>query len=169
LTQPHRPKSAPAPNTRIQILTPHFLVNPVKDAWAYDEDEVDDLTLGMDSSEGASEEGGSLVKRSRLSVLDPANVRDKKSRDGGVERKGNITKVGLNVELLSDASGPVEVGLSGKTTGSLNCFYSLTSKSGTHIGRKSFCHLGKKQRRAPRRKGPQRRIIRRSLSGSGWT
>jgi dynactin-4 len=49
-----------------------------------------------------------MGKRSRLSVLGGLGGSSRK-RDHGVERKGNISKVGLEVEVLPDAVGVVEV------------------------------------------------------------
>lgn len=48
-------------------------------------------------------------------VTDPAKSRMSlgghrhKGRESGVEKRGNVTKVGLEVEVYRDASGPVEV------------------------------------------------------------
>lgn len=36
-----------------------------------------------------------------------------KGRESGVEKRGNVTKVGLEVEVYRDASGPVEVSSEG--------------------------------------------------------
>ncbi|ORY25840.1 dynactin p62 family-domain-containing protein [Naematelia encephala] len=113
LTQPHQPKSAPTPNHLIFIPTQHFTVAALKDAWAYDDDEEeDDPMLGLEGSEGASEEGlGSVGKRSRLSALGSGSLRDKRGRDSGVDKKANTTKVGLEIEVLPGATGPVEFDL----------------------------------------------------------
>jgi dynactin-4 len=100
------------------VHVPHFTVNALKDAWAYDEEDDADHV-----SEEASEEvsstfsgptksslsgPGTAGKRSRLSVLGGLGGNSKK-KDHGVERRGNISKVGLEVEILPDAVGPVEV------------------------------------------------------------
>jgi hypothetical protein len=101
------------------VPVPHFTVHALKDAWAYDEEEEEDH-----GSEGHSEEGsstfsgptksstsgpGTIGKKSRLSVLGGLGGGDKKKKDHGVERKGNISKVGVELEVLPDASGPIEV------------------------------------------------------------
>lgn len=52
-----------------------------------------------------------MSKRSRLSVLGMSggNVRDKRGREPGVEKKGNVSKVGLEVEIMPGARGAIEV------------------------------------------------------------
>jgi dynactin-4 len=114
LTQSHTPRNGPQPNHHIHIPVQHFTVAALKDAWAYDDEEDEE---GPDGSEAASE-GSNLVgtissRRSRLSVLGGVAVgslRDKKDRrDAGIEKRGNVTKVGLEVEVLMGASGPIEV------------------------------------------------------------
>lgn len=117
LTQPHPPKNAPPSNHHIHIPTQHFTVAPFKDAWAYDEEEEeDDYLPALEGSEGVSEEGsssrGTLGTRSRKSLLMSGSVRDKKRGEGGVEKRGNTSKVGLEVEVLPGTSGPVEVSFS---------------------------------------------------------
>jgi dynactin-4 len=108
------PKNAPPANHHLHISTQHFTVNAFKDAWAYDEDEEDeDVLPALEGSEGLSEEGsalGTLGRRSRKSLLMTGSTRDKKRSDGGVEKKGNVSKVGLEVEVSQGASGRVEVG-----------------------------------------------------------
>jgi dynactin-4 len=109
----------PRATCSVFVPVPHFTVNALKDAWAYDEEEEDDH-----GSEGHSEEGSStfsgptksstsgpatLGKKSRLSVL--GGLGDKRKRDHGVERKGNISKVGVEVEILPEALGLIEVSL----------------------------------------------------------
>lgn len=64
--------------------------------------------FGFEGSEEASE-GSSLGQRSRLGVLGPNTSREKRKREGGVEKRGNVSKVAVEVELLPGASGPVEV------------------------------------------------------------
>lgn len=65
--------------------------------------------LGLEGSEGASEDGSSLSRRSRASILGTGGLRKKKRREAGVEKRGNVSKVLVEVEMLPDASGPVEV------------------------------------------------------------
>jgi dynactin-4 len=112
LTQPHAPRNSPPANNHLHIPTQHFTVAAMKDAWAYDDEEEDDP---LDGSENASEESSMIgtmsSRRSRMSVLGVgglAGLRDKK-RDTGVERRGNISKVGLEVEVQPEATGQVEV------------------------------------------------------------
>lgn len=114
LTQPHPPKGAPSANHHIHLPTQHFTVAPFKDAWAYDEEEEEeDGPPALESSEGVSEGGssskGTLGRRSRKSLLMSGSVRDKKRGELGVEKKGNTSIVGLEVEVLPGAVGPVEV------------------------------------------------------------
>jgi dynactin-4 len=102
------------------VPVPHFTVHALKDAWAYDEEEEEE----DHGSEGHSEEGsstfsgptksstsgpGTIGKRSRLSVRGGLGGGDRKKKDHGVERKGNISKVGIEVEILPGASGLIEV------------------------------------------------------------
>lgn len=100
---PAHQKRPPVPvNHHIHIPVQHFTVGALKDAWAYDEDEgdggdVDDLL-------GASEATGGHKSRMSLGGRH-------KGRDAGVEKRGNITKVSLEVEIDSEAEGRVEVSL----------------------------------------------------------
>ncbi|WWD16685.1 hypothetical protein CI109_101115 [Kwoniella shandongensis] len=124
LTQPHGPKNAPEPNHLLYLPTQHFTINALKDAWAYDEEEAEeDPTFGAGGSEaGFSEEGtvttgtgtgtGTLSKKSRMSILVGGSTREKRSRgETGVEKKGNTSIVGLEVEILPEAKGKVEFDL----------------------------------------------------------
>jgi dynactin-4 len=107
--------NAPPPNHHLHIPTQHFTVSALKDAWAYDEEEEDeDLLPGLEGSEGLSEEGstlGTLGRKSRKSVLGSGSLRDKKRGEAGVEKKGNISKVGLEIEVFPGASGAVKVSI----------------------------------------------------------
>ena len=115
------PSSRRDPHATCQVFVPvpHFTVHAQKDAWAYDEEEEEEH-----GSEGHSEEGsstfsgptkssisgpGTMGEKSRLSVLGGLGGSDRKKKDHGVERKGNISKVGVEVEILPDAVGLVEV------------------------------------------------------------
>ena len=102
----------------VYVPIPHFTVNALKDAWAYDEEEEEDH-----GSEEASEEGSSVIsgatrstnagtlgRKNRLSVLGSLGG-ERKKRDHGVEKRGNTSKVGLEVEVLPDAEGRVIVSL----------------------------------------------------------
>ncbi|WVQ79057.1 hypothetical protein IAT38_001150 [Cryptococcus sp. DSM 104549] len=124
LTQPHAPRHAPAPNNNLHIVTPHFTINALKDAWAYDEDDEEDEGAFGESDAGVSEDGmsgttgtntgtnvGTLSRKSRLSVLAGGSARDKKHRESGVEKKGNTSKIALEVEVLPGATGSVEFDL----------------------------------------------------------
>jgi len=84
----------------------------LKDAWAYDEDEEEDDVLGIEGSEVASEGGSSATRRFRASILASSTLTHRKIREGGVEKRGNVSKVGIEVEMLPNASGPVDVSLS---------------------------------------------------------
>lgn len=113
-------------NHRLFLPTQHFTVAALKDAWAYEEEEEEDL-FGQ-GSEDASEEGStisgtkggsSMSKQSRLSVLGggssaAASGRDtkrEKGREVGVEKRGNISKVVLEVEIMPGANGVLHVSL----------------------------------------------------------
>ena len=117
LSQPRQPSNAPPPNHHLHIPTQHFTVPALKDAWAYDEEEEDeDLLPGLEGSEGMSEGSsstlGTLGRKSRKSILGSGSLRDKKREEQGVEKKGNISKVGVEVEVSPEASGVVEVSTS---------------------------------------------------------
>ena len=110
-------KSSQTPDLHLYIPTQHFTVAALKDAWAYeDEDDLDTLAQG---SEDASEEGsvasgvkaGSISKRSRMSALGMGSTRDSKREKGkevGVEKKGNVSKVGLEVEIMPGAKQGIQ-------------------------------------------------------------
>ena len=114
LTQPRPPPNAPPVNHHLHIPTQHFTVAALKDAWAYDEEEEDeDILPALEGSEGYSEEGstlGTLGRKSRKSVLGGGSSRDKKRGEPGVEKKGNISKVGVEIEVSPEGRGAVEVG-----------------------------------------------------------
>ncbi|OCF32373.1 hypothetical protein I316_06043 [Kwoniella heveanensis BCC8398] len=130
LTQPHQPRKAPRPSCTLLIPTPHFTINALRDAWAYDEDdEDDDLVSGLGSGSGSghgqnseagfSEEGGTTIttttgtgggttstgtlgRKSRLSILaggHSSSTSSKKGRESGVDKKGNISRVGIELEV----------------------------------------------------------------------
>lgn len=112
----------PHTSSSVYIPVPHFTVNALKDAWAYDDDEEDDHCSEDVSEEGSSTissatrataatASGTLNKKSRLSVLGALGG-DKRKRDHGVEKRGNMSKVGLEVEILPDAVGEVLVSCS---------------------------------------------------------
>lgn len=107
----------PHTNCAVYVPVPHFTVNALKDAWAYDDDEDEDHGSEDVSEEGSStisgatrstNAAGTLGKKSRLSVLGTLGG-DKRKRDHGVEKRGNMSKVGIEVEILPDASGEVIV------------------------------------------------------------
>jgi dynactin-4 len=95
------------PNHHLHIPTQHFTVAALKDAWAYDEEEVDD-GVPLDGSEGQSE-GSSRGTVGRKSLLFTEGSREKRRGEVGVEKKGNTSKVGVEVEVLPGSKGPVEV------------------------------------------------------------
>ena len=64
---------------------------------------------GLDGSEGASEGSSSLDRRSRMSVLGTGTFREKRTKEGAVEKKGNTSKVPIEVEMLPGASESVQV------------------------------------------------------------
>ncbi|ORX36318.1 dynactin subunit 4 [Kockovaella imperatae] len=116
LTQPYPPKDAPPINHHVHIPTQHFTVSALKEAWAYDEDDEDDDLPGLEgasevpSDEGVSTVGGTLGRRNRISTLGTTSsgLREKRARgETGVEKKANMTKVLLEVEVLPDAKGDV--------------------------------------------------------------
>ena len=117
LSQPLPPRDAPPLNHHLHIPTQHFTIAALKDAWAYDEDDEDDDLPGMEgSSEVPSEEGtlasGTLGRRNRLSLLAGGSgaMREKRGRgEAGVEKKANMTKVEMEVEVLPGATGNVTV------------------------------------------------------------
>ena len=65
--------------------------------------------LGLEGSEAASEEGSVLSRRSKLSVLGVGSAMERKRREEVVEKKGNVSKVGVEVEVLPGAKGLVTV------------------------------------------------------------
>jgi dynactin-4 len=75
----------------------HFTVGASKDVWAYDDEEgseegaEDDITAGEAGKPRVSLLSGSLRNRS------------------GVEKRGNVTKVPVEVEVVPGAEGPVDV------------------------------------------------------------
>lgn len=119
----------PLNKTLSHVPTPHFVVAPPQDAWAY-EDDADDLNALEDATEGTSEDGGSVMtrntsavgtlsKRSRMSVLaggsgaGSGSMRERDRKRGmekDVEKKGNVSKVLVEVEVPPGTRGSVEVG-----------------------------------------------------------
>lgn len=66
----------------------------------------------------------SVSKKSRMSVLGMGSVRDskrEKGREVGVEKKGNVSKVGLEVEVMPSAKGVLEVSERWPLFASLSC------------------------------------------------
>ncbi|WWC87726.1 uncharacterized protein L201_002618 [Kwoniella dendrophila CBS 6074] len=117
LTLPHQPKKAPKTDFSVIIPTPHFTINALKDAWAYEEDdESDDYLMGGSGigglEAGFSEEGttttgtgtntGTLSRKSKLTILSSNNNKRSKENLNGIEKKGNITKVGLDIQILPE-------------------------------------------------------------------
>lgn len=92
-----------APNHHLHIPVPHFTVGALKDAWAYDEDDELD---GGDGDEVMGSVDTTTGHKSRLSM---GGGRQHNRRDAGVEKRGNVTKVGIEVEIALNAEGPVEV------------------------------------------------------------
>lgn len=98
LTQPHGPKNAPPPNHHLYLPTQHFTIDPLKDAWAYDED--GDEEFGEESESGTTTTGTG-TGRAGLSVS--AGKGDKRSKESGVEKRGNVSKVALDLEVSPTA------------------------------------------------------------------
>lgn len=123
LTQPPVPKHAPPANCGVRIATPHFTCNAAKDAWAYYDDEDDDVeggdgdgsedTASMTTGGSAGLGAGTMGRKKRPSVLaggGGSSLRDKR-REPGVEKKGNISKVPIEVDIPETAGGDVEFDL----------------------------------------------------------
>ncbi|EKD03528.1 hypothetical protein A1Q2_02111 [Trichosporon asahii var. asahii CBS 8904] len=94
LSAPYQKHSIP-PNHLIHIPTAHFTVGALKETFAYD-DEDDDDSGGEDEFDD----------RKRLSL-----TRSTRAHPGAsdVEKRGNVSKVGLELEVLPSAEeGPVE-------------------------------------------------------------
>lgn len=117
LTPSGHPRNGPPPPVHVHVSTPHFTVDAVQDAWAYDEaEEGEDPFAGMgegsteilSQSEDSRETAG---KRSRTSMSATGTLREreKRHREATVEKKGNTTKVGIEVEVMPHAAGDVEV------------------------------------------------------------
>jgi dynactin-4 len=129
LTQPHFKSASPSTQqVLVHIPTPHFTINALKDAWAYDEEE-EDYDGEFEGTEATSEDGpgsltgtgtgsggGTLGRKARLNVLAGGGERDKvREKKDGFERKGNVSKVGLELEVLPEAKGDVQVSLARET------------------------------------------------------
>ena len=119
------PSATPDPKSPLHIHLPtqHFTVNPLKDAWAYDDYELDDDPTGSGSQ--LSEEASSVAGRKPRSSLAGGTAKTlrevlsgsvRKREKDGVERKGNISMVGLEVEVDPRARGRVEVDLEVRLT-----------------------------------------------------
>lgn len=97
----HQARPPVPANNHIHLASTHFSVGALKDAWAYDDEDDDaggdgDDPMGIpDAAKGRMSLGGSARHRSH-----------------GVEQRGNVTKVGVEVEVARDAEGPVEVSFS---------------------------------------------------------
>ncbi|KAK4685600.1 hypothetical protein P7C73_g4541, partial [Tremellales sp. Uapishka_1] len=97
------PSPTPSAHT-LHLSTPHFTVSPLKDAWAYDEeDEAEEPDEEMDGM-------ASFSRSSRLSslMLGGGSGRERKSREGDVEKKGNTSKVAFEVEIAAGIPGSVQ-------------------------------------------------------------
>ncbi|KAK6907167.1 hypothetical protein I203_101157 [Kwoniella mangroviensis CBS 8507] len=121
LTRPNSTSSTSSQERcNVIIPTPHFTINALKDAWAYDEEYEDDGNndFFMGGSEaGFSEEGtttttttggagGTIGKKSRLSILGGGSSTKKvrgRDRENGVEKKSNTSKVNLDIEISPNA------------------------------------------------------------------
>ncbi|KAL1410249.1 hypothetical protein Q8F55_004255 [Vanrija albida] len=102
----HQARHAVPVNHHVHIPTAHFTVGALKEAWAYDDEDEDDT--GAEADDSAADEAR---KSSRLS-LGGSSLRHRSTRDVGVEKKANVTKVGLEVEVRPGADkGPVEFDL----------------------------------------------------------
>jgi dynactin-4 len=92
------------PNHSVFIPTAHFTVGASKDAWAYDDEEDDDS--GADDDMVAADERG----KPRMTMLG-GSMRHRGGREAGIEKRGNVTKVAMEVEVLPGFTGPIEVSL----------------------------------------------------------
>lgn len=124
LTQPPVPKHAPAANCAVRIATQHFTCHAAKDAWAYDDDEDDDDVEGGDGdgsedtasmTTGSGTTGGlgagTMGRKPRPSVLAGGGSSRDRRREPGVEKRGNISKVAIEVDISETARGDVEFDL----------------------------------------------------------
>lgn len=126
LTQPPVPKHAPPANCAVRIATQHFTCNAAKDAWAY-EDEDEDVEGGDRDGDGDGSEdtasmttgsgttgglgAGTMGRKTRPSVLAGGGSARDKRREPGVEKRGNISKVPIEVDISETAGGDVEFDL----------------------------------------------------------
>lgn len=89
------------PTQHVYIPNAHFTVGALKDVWAYDDEE--DEHSGGDEDVASDDRGG---HKGRSSMLSGSRHR---GREAGLEKRGNVTKVGLEVEVVPGATGPIEV------------------------------------------------------------
>lgn len=130
LTRPALPKHAPPEKCEVRIATPHFTCNASKDAWAYDDEED-----GDGSEDAASVSGtGTMRKGGRLGVLAGGSMRDKR-REAGVEKRGNVSKVPIEVEISEQARGDVEFDLEVRFT------YRVEGEGTGEKGREEYKHF----------------------------
>ena len=66
--------------------------------------------MGYTESEGVGEAGSNLNRRSRATILDLSSTKERRTRHREVEKAGNVSKVEIEIELLPEAMGHVEVG-----------------------------------------------------------
>lgn len=98
LSAPHQKHAVP-PNHLIHIPTAHFTVGALKETFAYDDEDDDESGLEDEFDD-----------RKRLSLT--RSTRNQGSASD-VEKRGNVSKVGLELEVLPGAAeGPVEVRMS---------------------------------------------------------
>lgn len=127
LTRPPLPKHAPPEKCEVRIATPHFTCNASKDAWAYDDEEDGD---GSEDAAGT----GTMRKGGRLGVLAGGSLRDKR-REAGVEKRGNVSKVPIEVEISEQARGDVEFDLEVRFT------YRVEGEGTGEKGREEYKHF----------------------------
>lgn len=99
LTTAHQARPPTPLQHHVHIHTSHFSVGALKE-WSYDDDDDEE----SEADDALADEQG----RSKQSRMTMGSSRHR-GRDTGVEMKGNVTKVGLDVEIGPSAEGPIEV------------------------------------------------------------
>lgn len=142
----------PSSGAQVHLPTTNFPISALKDAWAYDGEEEDDASLAV-FDEGPS----GTLGRTAGSRVSMGGV-----RKAAVERKENVSKIGLELLLPQDYM-EARLEVSG-----LSCIFSVsrsssTCKSPTRTGRMILRRGRTVQRRV------SQRSTRRLLTGFAWT